>query len=156
MSLNLSKIEAQLQEIEFTYPGAKPVARKYIEQAKVGNDIADFIINSAKPPKELKEPKKQLTDASKQLKKLRKDILESVDELGFETAPKHLWSVIQLIQQSQHMYVASGPNKNDQQVWEAMTLFIRSVPSVWSIANAIDALAEQKRKLSGQIVNNKV
>lgn len=157
MKVNSMNVVAELLKIEDAYPASKNVpAVKYIEQAVVGNEVADFIISKAKPGKDLKDAKKQLQDASKQLKKLRKDINESIDQLGFETAPKHLWSVIQLIQQAQHMYAASAPTKYDEEIFLLVPDFIRNVPSVWTIANTIDAIAEQKRKLSGQIVNQKV
>lgn len=156
MALNSFELIEALQEIEEKYEGSKrPPAAKYVDQAIVGNKLADFIISKSKSKKEMKDAKKQLQDASKQLKKLRKDILETIDQLGFETAPKHLWSVIQLIQQSQHVYVASAHTKDDEKIFFMVADFIRNVPSVWEIANTIDEIAEQKRKLSGQIVNNK-
>ena len=155
--MNLSKLQLELSEIEDTYPGNTRVpAEKYIDQAAVGHQVADFLISKAKPGKDLKEAKKKLQDASKQLKDLRKQLRDSIQEVGYEAAPKHLWSVIQLIQQSQHMYTASGRNKNDQVAFELVPEFIRSVPSVWTIANTIDAIAEKKRQVNGQIVNEKV
>lgn len=133
----------------------KSSAERYIAQAEVGHQVADFLIAKTSPTKDLKEAKKQLQDASKQLKKLRKDINKSINELGFETAPKHLWSVIQLIQQAQHVYTASGYNKYDEVAFAYASEFIRNTPNVWQIANTIDNIAEKKRKLSGQIVNSK-
>lgn len=154
--INSLSIIEELDSIEQAYPGnTMPPAIKYVEQAKVGNEIADYIISKSKSKKEMKDAKKQLQEASKQLKKLRKDIIKTIDHLGFETAPKHLWSVIQLIQQSQHVYVASTESKKDEEIFFMVADFIRNVPSVWAIANTIDNIAEQKRKLSGQIVNNK-
>ena len=156
MSLNTDALAAELYNIEETFPDTKSVAaEKYMLQAEVGHMVADFIISKATSKKEMKEARKQLKDASKQLKSLRKDIKESIAQLGYETAPKHLWSVIQLIQQAQHMYTASGSTKHDAAIFDMVPYYIRQVPSVWEIANTIDGIAEQKRKVSGKIVNQK-
>lgn len=157
MSLNSFELAEALININEEYKGSKyPPAIQYVRQAELGHKVADFLISKAKPGKEVKEAKKQLQDASKQLHELRKSIYDTMEQLGYETAPKHLWSVIQLIQQAQHMYTASGPNRHDDEAFDLVKTFIRNAPSVWAIANTIDEIAEQKRKLSGQIVNTKV
>ena len=149
-------IELMLGEVDNLYPEIKDIpAEKYIEQAIVGTVLAKFILAKTKPKKELKEAKKQLVASAKRLEELRGEISKSVGKLGYEAAPKHLWSVIQLIQQSQHVYTAAGKTKYDDEIFNSVAVFLRGVPNVWEIAKTIDELAEQKRKLSGQIVNNK-
>lgn len=120
MALKSVDVVDKLVDISSRYSDSKPMpAVQYIEYAEVGQKIADELISKAKAPKDLKEAKKKLKEASAQLKKLRKDIYKTVDQLGYETAPKHLWSVIQLIQQSQHVYTASGATKYDTELFSA-------------------------------------
>lgn len=150
--INIEEVIARLDALEGLTPGS---VQLYVRQAEVGNDVADFLVAKAKRVAILSQPKKQLKSSSKQLKDIRKKLDDNVASVSLDIAPKHLWSVIQLIQQANHVYMAAGSTKYDEEAHAMVETFIRSVPNVWQIAKTIDEVALKKRELSGGVGNPK-
>lgn len=145
--LNVVTLEELLSEINNTYPTQTP--EKYMEQAELGVMLADYLLSLSKTKGVLKIPKKQLKEASKRLKTNAKSTADDFAVLGAEIAPKHLWSVIQLIQQTQHLYVVSGARAETDIIWLPV-MYLQGVPNTWEIAKQIDDIAQKRRELSGQ------
>lgn len=148
MKIKFTEVETTLSQIRETYGKSHP-AERYLTEAGLGLSIAEALLSHSARNKKMKEAKKQLKDSIKQLKENEKELRANTIDFGQEVFAKHLWSSIQAIQQSQHVYIVSGETKHDEELSSIVYTFLRGVPSVWDISETIDKMAEKKRKFSG-------
>lgn len=120
----------------------------YMEEATVGINLLGAIIKKCGLSLKLRDSKKDLKASAKRLQKNEKLINTDVDGIGIEAAPKHLYQVINAVQQAQHLYTISTKGKDDVEVFSAVADYLRGVPNAWELHDVIEKARERKRKLT--------
>lgn len=146
-----TKLYKALSEYEVNKVTATEQELSYLG-AVYGLEVIKVMLDTAKSATITKEPIKVLKETCKTIEKQLKAMAKD-DNVKFQYADKVAYSVVQGVNQANHVYLISGETKYDDDLYEIFQEYIRKTANVYILAERINKANEARKAFSPTMGN---